>query len=599
MPAIANTETPSVTDLTLDALLSILLRAGVLDAAGKRDLEIKANAQTARLTKERGKRYDVWPAELIASLKLQTPAGEPLDEERIAQHIAEVAQLPLVKIDPLKLDADLIAQTLPQPFARKFAVLVLKRDPSKTDVTVADPYNRELLEGLKRSVGVVQLHVSPKSGILKAITEVYGFRKSVQAAARDASPEQDAAASLQNLEQLVRMRTRTDEIDASDRHIVNAVEYLMHYAFDQKASDIHIEPKREQTIIRFRIDGVLHEVSRIPRAIHPPFVARIKTLCRMDIAEKRRPQDGRIKLTRAGDEVEIRVSSLPVAFGEKLVLRIFDPESLVGSLLDLGFPPKEFELFSGWLGRPHGLILITGPTGSGKTTTLYTALKSLSDQTLNVTSVEDPIEMVFENFNQVAVQPKIDLDFATVLRTLLRQDPDVIMVGEIRDQATAEMAVQAALTGHLLLSTLHTNDAPSAVTRLLDLDVPPFLIGSTVVGIMAQRLLRKICANCNEEASLSEAQVVTLKLAPGHYPVRVGKGCTQCRGTGHKGRTGIFELLDMTHETRALITAETDVFALRKVAQQQGLSTLRESAIRALLAGHTSFDEVVATTAAD
>lgn len=587
----------SPTDLTLDALLQVLEAGGLLSPDHKRDIPGKVPSQLARISKEHGKKYDVSSAELIASFKILSPQGELVDEERIARRIAEVAKLPFVKIDPLKLDADLITQTLPAPFARKFVVLALSKSATHVAVVVADPYNRELLENLKRSVGAVQLHVAPKSEILKAITEVYGFRKSVAAAARDAAPEgSDAAATLSNLEQLVRMRSKPDEIDASDRHIVNAVEYLFHYAFDQKASDIHVEPKREQTIIRFRIDGLLHEVSRIPRAIHAPFVARIKMLCRMDIAEKRRPQDGRIKLTRASDEVEIRVSSLPVAFGEKMVMRIFDPESLVGDLSHLGFPEREDTLFKSWLARPHGLVLITGPTGSGKTTTLYTALKALSDQTLNITSVEDPIEMVFETFNQVAVQPKLDLDFAAVLRTLLRQDPDVIMVGEIRDRETAEMAIQAALTGHLLLSTLHTNDTASAITRLVDLGVQPFLLNSTLVGVMAQRLLRRVCDKCAEEVALTPEQLSALRLPQQQHLVRKGKGCAECRGTGHKGRTGIFELLDMTPQVRAMVGERTDIYALKSLAQSQGMTTLREAGIRALLSGATSFDEVVATT---
>jgi general secretion pathway protein E len=421
----------------------------------------------------------------------------------------------------------------------------------------------------------------------------------VQAAARDMAKAEtiaDASVSLSNLEQLVELRGRTDEIEANDRHIVNAVEYLLHYAFDQKASDIHIEPKRDYSQIRFRIDGVLHDVNRLPAAVHTPFVARIKTLCRMDIAEKRRPQDGRIKTARGGAEVEIRVSSLPVAFGEKLVLRIFDPESLVGNLADLGFTQTEFSLFNEWLNRPHGLVLITGPTGSGKTTTLYSALKLLADQAINLTSVEDPIEMVFEGFNQVAVQPKIELDFATALRTLLRQDPDVIMVGEIRDRATVDMTIQAALTGHLLMSTLHTNDAVSAVTRLIDLGAQPFLVASTLIGVMAQRLLRKVCQTCAVEIAVTDEQRQLLRLPEGHYTMKKGKGCATCRGTGHKGRTGIFELLRFTPEFRARVSEGGDALILARLAKEQGLVTLREAAVAKVLQGITSFEEATSAT---
>jgi general secretion pathway protein E len=338
-------------------------------------------------------------------------------------------------------------------------------------------------------------------------------------------------------------------------------------------------------------------VNRIPSSVHAPFVARIKTLCRMDIAEKRRPQDGRIKMHRGSDEVEIRVSSLPVAFGEKLVMRIFDPEQIVGSLSDLGFEPRERALFEEWIGRPHGLILITGPTGSGKSTTLYTAMRALTTKDLNITTVEDPIEMIYEGFNQVAVQPKIELDFASVLRTLLRQDPDVIMVGEVRDRETADMVLQAALTGHLLLSTLHTNDAASAITRMIDLGVQPFLVASTVLGVMAQRLLRRVCIKCAEPAVLGDSQCENLGLPAGEHVVKKGRGCALCRGTGHKGRTGIFEMLDLSAEVRQLIGPATDVFAVAEAARRQGMRTLRAAAIAKLLAGETSYEEVVSVTA--
>lgn len=603
---------PANTELTLENLLTTLVKHQVLTAEQRRDIEVKAAQQAARVLREKvgtGDRvkasgYEVAPAELIASFKLTGIDGQPVDEERLARLVSELAKLPYLRIDPLQLNADFVTQTISQPFARRFCVLPLVKVGTVLEAVVSDPYNRELIENLKRHTNLeLRLKVASKADILKAINELYGFRKSVQAAARDLAvtptSANDASVALGNLEQLVRMRTRADEIEANDKHIINAVEYLFHYAFDQKASDIHIEPKRDQTIIRFRIDGVLHEVNRIPQAVHAPFVARIKTMCRMDIAEKRRPQDGRIKTKRGEMEVEIRVSSLPVAFGEKLVMRIFDPEALVGDLTDLGFPPREFELFKDWIGRPHGMFLITGPTGSGKTTTLYTALNTLADQSSNITTVEDPIEMVIETFNQVAVQPKIELDFAGVLRTLLRQDPDVIMVGEIRDKETADMAIQAALTGHLLLSTLHTNDTASAVTRLIDLGAPPFLIGSTLIGVMAQRLVRKVCAKCGEDVSLTKQQQRALRLPDGEYTIREGKGCPTCRGTGHKGRTGVFEMLPMTPEVRALIGPQTDIYAVQKLARAQGMTTLREAAIQKLLSGQTSFAEVVSNTIDD
>ena len=389
------------------------------------------------------------------------------------------------------------------------------------------------------------------------------------------------------------------EIESSDQHIVNAVEYMLQHAYDTRASDIHIEPKREDCLIRFRIDGVLHDVQKIPKLVHRAVVSRIKTMSRLDIAERRRPQDGRAKTQRNNREIELRVSTLPVAFGEKLVLRVFDPDTFLMELPALGFYPDEMELFNAFIARPHGIILVTGPTGSGKTTTLYSALRQIAASEINVTTIEDPIEIVCEEFNQIAVQPKVGISFATALRHVLRQDPDVIMVGEIRDVETAQYAIQAALTGHLVFSTLHTNDAASSISRLIDLGVEPFLISSTLVGAMAQRLVRRTCEKCAGERHLTPEEIQTLRLSvPSGKSVSVieGTGCGDCRGTGYLGRTAIFEVLPIDDVIKHLIQEQADAARITREAVQIGMRTLRQSALQKLAEGKTSFEEVVRVT---
>ncbi|MEK7197755.1 MAG: GspE/PulE family protein [Nitrospirota bacterium] len=400
---------------------------------------------------------------------------------------------------------------------------------------------------------------------------------------------------LSNLEQYFKLRGH-GEIEATDQHIVNAVEFLLHYAFDQRASDIHVEPKREKTFVRLRIDGVLHYIHTIPKSIHPPLVSRIKMLSRMDIAEKRRPQDGRIKTNYKGKEIELRVSSIPVAFGEKIVIRIFDPEVLLQDLDQLGFYPREYQLYNAFIRRPNGIMLVTGPTGSGKTTTLYSSLKTLSSPEVNIVSIEEPIEMVIEEFNQIGIQPAIGVTFATILKNILRQDPDIIMVGEIRDKETAENAVQSALTGHLVLSTLHTNDAPSSVIRLLDLGIPSFLISSTVIGIVAQRLIRKICPHCKKERRLLDEEMEHLQIVKKPIKVNYGEGCIECRGTGYRGRTAIFEIMELSDKVRTVLSDEIELSALYDIAKADGMINLRQAAVRKMLEGITTYDEVVAMT---
>ena len=594
-------------EFTLEFVSSILEKRKLISAEQHKELSITGETQRAKLFKAQESFYSghrlhtvsesVSPAEVIASFNLEIPGnkdskGKVLTEDAITEAMATELKLPYLKIDPLKLDLDTVTSQIPRPFAQRHLVIPIEEKSGVVTLAVADPFNLEAVESLKRTSKLkFKLVLSSKSDILKIVREFYGFRSSVVAAQK----EMGANIDLGNLEQYVKLKGST-EIEATDQHVVNAVEYLLHYAYDQKASDIHIEPKREKTLVRLRIDGVLHNIHTIPKGVHPSIVSRIKMLSRMDIAEKRRPQDGRIKTEFKGGEVEMRISTLPTAFGEKIVIRIFDPEILFQDIKDLGFYERELGLFGSYIKRTYGIILVTGPTGSGKTTTLYSALRALATPEVNVVTIEDPIEMVMEEFNQIGVQPQIGMDFASSLRTILRQDPDIIMVGEIRDPETATNAVQAALTGHLVLSTLHTNDAPSSITRLVDLGVPPFLISSTVLGIMAQRLLRKICTQCKKERPLKAEEITNLALTEKEYTVYYGEGCTDCRGTGYKGRTGVFELMDVSDPIRTLLTKNTALEELRKAACDDGMATLRECAILKMLEGSTTYEEVVSNT---
>ncbi len=542
--------------------------------------------------------YEVTPAEVVARLGFKKKNGELLDEDDIMQVVADDADLPFEKPDPLELDMELIAKTMSRPFARRHSCVALRREEGKVVTALDNPYDQLLRHELRTLIpSDLKLVVSPKSDILQIITEVYGLRSSITAAEQEVTEGID----LGNLEQFIKLKD-VDQIDATDRPVINAVEYLLHYAFEQRASDIHLEPKRNHTMVRLRIDGVLHGIYKFPRAIHAALVSRIKMLARMDIAEKRRPQDGRIKTERNGREVELRVSTLPVAFGEKAVVRVFDPQDLLQSLDKVGFFKDELKTWRNFINRPHGMILVTGPTGSGKTTTLYSSLREVSGPEVNITTVEDPIEMVYPEFNQVLVQRRIDVTFATALRSILRQDPDVVMIGEIRDGETASMATQAALTGHQVFSTLHTNDTSSAVSRMLDMGVEPFLLSSTLVGVMAQRLLRTVCRKCKTRVELTPEQVdlLNINLPPRSgktLPVYYGKGCVSCRGTGYYGRTAIFELLEVDEVVQKLVADEAPAPDIRKAARANGMVSLRESAIKKMAQGKTTFEEVVGVVA--
>ncbi len=583
--------------LTPEQIGEVLLRRGLITAEQSEHVRKEARMIPRRLRSPIAIDQKAFAYEVVASFhfpSLTDPSVE-IGEAEIARAIAADTNLEYVRIDPLALDAELIESKVSRPFARRHRMIPLQVTNGKLRVACANPYDLEALDSFRRIVGRdVEIVVAAEPEILKALTEFFGLRYAVKRAERDLK----AGIDLGNLEQLVRMKNAT-EIESSDQHIVNAVEYMMQHAFDSRASDIHIEPKREFAVIRFRIDGVLHDIQTIPKVVHAAVVSRIKTMSRLDIAEKRRPQDGRVKTTRSGREVELRVSTLPVAFGEKAVLRIFDPDVLLQDLSGLGFYPEELLEFNEFISRPHGIILVTGPTGSGKTTTLYSALKTIATRERNVTTIEDPIEMVIEDFNQTAVHPKIGIDFAGALRHILRQDPDVIMVGEIRDPETAQYAVQAALTGHLVFSTLHTNDASTSISRLVDLGVERFLISSTLIGSMAQRLVRRICPGCAAERTLSLEEASSLRISvPSGKRIKVkeGTGCHECRGTGYRGRGGIFEILPIDDTIKTLIMEEKDAPEIKREAVRLGMRTLRQSALRKLAEGVTTFEEVVRVT---
>ncbi|HEU4851652.1 MAG TPA: ATPase, T2SS/T4P/T4SS family [Telluria sp.] len=543
------------------------------------------------------------PLTAIAQCKLSSAIAPHrlLTLDVLTEWFAAKMSLPFVRIDPLRIDFTKVADVMSASYAARFNILPLELSGSTLTVATADPFSTEWVAEIEKVARrKVDIAIANPLDIAQYISQFFSLAKSIKSANK--SSGQDLALR-NNFEQLVELGKSNKQLDANDQHVVNIVDWLWQYAFEQRASDIHLEPKREIAVIRFRIDGVLHQVYQVPAVVMIAMTARIKLLGRMDVIEKRRPQDGRIKTrTNGGQEVELRLSTMPTAFGEKLVMRIFDPEVVVKTLPELGFPPDDAARWDALTKRPHGIILVTGPTGSGKTTTLYTTLKALATSEVNVCTVEDPIEMVEASFNQMQVQQGIDLSFADGVKALMRQDPDIIMVGEIRDLATAEMAIQAALTGHLVLSTLHTNDAPSAVMRLLELGVPYYLLEATLIGIMAQRLVRTLCVHCKSpDGTVSDEVWAGIggswnipKPATVYRPI----GCPECRQTGFRGRTGIYELAALSEDLIKLIGEETDIQALRQQAVADGMKPLRIAGAMKVVEGVTTCDEVLKVTAA-
>ena len=541
------------------------------------------------------------PLSIIADQKWKNaqPPHKPLALEPLTEWLARRVDMEYRHIDPLKINFTAVTDVMSIAYATRFRILPIGITSKEVVIAVCEPYVREWEKELQRIIKLeIRRVIANPVDIERFQAEFYNLAKSVKSATKGAS----GGSGLSNFEQLVELGANKT-YDANDAHIVKVVDWLWSYAFEQRASDIHVEPRREFGIVRFRIDGTLHQVYQVPASVMAAMTSRIKILARMDVVEKRRPQDGRIKTrTLDGEEVELRISSLPTAFGEKLVMRIFDPEVLMRDFKELGFSEEDSQRWKDMTERPNGIVLVTGPTGSGKTTTLYSTLKQLATSEVNVCTVEDPIEMVEGSFNQMQVTPAIDLGFAEGLRALMRQDPDIIMVGEIRDLETAEMAVQASLTGHLVLSTLHTNDAPSAVTRMLELGIKPYLLNATLNGIMAQRLVRILCPHCKQKVELHRAEDVhawEALVAPwkATRPAAVYKpvGCLECRMTGFIGRVGIYEVLLYTSAIKEIVGVNGDLAKIREQAYREGMKALRISGAMKVAAGYTTIEEVMKT----
>ncbi|MBC7445708.1 MAG: Flp pilus assembly complex ATPase component TadA [Polaromonas sp.] len=538
------------------------------------------------------------PLVRLASIGMTRLAdGKPLDLETLSQWLAACAGLTYLRIDPLKVDVGKVADAMSAVYAERHKVLPVQLTAHQLVIATSDPFVTDWLPEVERqSKRSVRLVVANPLDIAKFTAEFFALAKSVKAALKSSGGSGSAS-----FEQLVELNKTSRQLDANDQGVVQVVDWLWQYAFDQRASDIHLEPRREQGVIRFRIDGILHPVYQLPMAVHNAMTARIKLLGRMDVVEKRRPQDGRIKTRNPrGDEVEMRLSTLPTAFGEKMVMRIFDPDTTVKNLDALGFSAHDAERWEQLVKRPYGIVLVTGPTGSGKTTTLYSTLKRLATEEVNINTIEDPIEMIEPAFNQTQVQPMLNFGFPEGLRSLMRQDPDIIMVGEIRDLPTADMAVQAALTGHLVFSTLHTNDAPSAVSRLMELGVPNYLINATLLGVLAQRLVRTLCAQCRQPDGEARRETLAELARPwqvtGSYRPFKAVGCVDCRMTGFRGRLGLYELLTVTEAFKEKLSKEPNIDALRRQAISEGMRPLRLAGALKVAEGLTTIEEILAAT---
>jgi len=585
-PAPLTPAKPGGQKLTLEGVLADLVADKLVS---KEDADRLANER-------RYNRSDQHPLVVLSEQKLKDPRNpkKTLHLEMLTEWLAAKAGLPYLHLDPFKIDFAAVTKLMSTAYAQRYHILPVGVSTREATIATCEPFVRDWEDNLKQilRLDIKRVIVNPLD-IQNYIVEFFNLAKSIKGAG---AKDKGAFSEITNFEQLVQLG-RSGKLDANDSHIIHICDWLFTYAFEQRASDIHLEPRRDAGNVRFRIDGVLHQVYQIPTAVLAAMTSRIKILGRMDVVEKRRPQDGRLKtVTPDGGEVELRLSTMPTAFGEKLVMRIFNPDVLVRDFGELGLGDEDLKKWHTMIAKPHGIILVTGPTGSGKTTTLYSTMKFLATPEVNVCTIEDPIEMVEPQFNQMQVQHNIGVDFASGIRTLMRQDPDIIMVGEIRDLETAEMAIQAALTGHLVLSTLHTNDAPAAITRLLDLGVPSYLLNSTVLGVVAQRLVRVLCPACKEQHVLDDSaweMMVSPWKAQKPETAFIAKGCLDCRMTGYAGRIGIYEMMVLTNEIRTAITETTDMDKLRDLAYREGVKPLRISGAMKIAAGITTVDEVM------
>jgi general secretion pathway protein E len=597
--------------LNSDALLNVLLQQKVLSPKQRQFVTLEKGKMRQKLLRQASSDGEVdkdYPdmVDIIVgfNFKLLSGDGRLVDEELIMRTVAKERNLPFKKLDPLELDMDVATKTIPRNFAIRQLLLPFKIENGVVETAIYHPDCQATLADIEQANQIkIKPYIATKSDIKRIISEFFGFQRSISAAEDQFGviPGGSTSIDIGNLERYVQISS-SKGITSSDQHIKTAVNHIFHYALEQRASDIHIEPKRNVSMVRFRIDGSLHTIYNLPKAVHSAIVARIKFLARLDIAEKRRPQDGRIKIgEKSGKDVEIRVSTIPVSFGEKAVLRILDSELMFQQIDALGFSKRDMEVYNSFIASPHGIILVTGPTGSGKSTTLYSTLKEIATPEKNIVTVEDPVEMVHEEFNQIAVQPLIDVTFTTILRSILRQDPDIIMIGEIRDRETAAHAVQAAMTGHLVFSTLHTNDAVSSIARLRDLGLQPFMIASTLLGCMAQRLVKTICPNCVENFEMKGEDLFKMGFPvaeSGSFTLRRGKGCLDCRGTGYKGRCGVFEIFPMSSKVKKMVADEAHTLEIRQVAIREGMTTLREDAWDKVRRGITTYEEALRVTSA-
>src|SRR4051812_36522585 len=577
--------------LQLKEMLDWMVEDGLVDADAVAKLAAEAKLASP------GRRHPI-TALAEARLRSKKPPNPVLNADAITEWLAGRLKLDFCHIDPLKIDLKSVTQVMSADYAQRRGILPVEVNGKDVTIATSEPFmtawESELSQMLRLNMKRV---LANPTDIERYQGEFFNLAKSMKRA--EASGVQTSG--LTNFEQLVELGKAGRQLDANDHHIVHLVDWLWQYAFDQRASDIHLEPRRDVGILRFRIDGVMHQVYQVPFAVMVAMTSRIKILGRMDVVEKRRPQDGRIKTRMpGGEEIELRLSTLPTAHGEKLVMRIFDPEVLTRDWTDLGFSEEEHAIWQGLIKQPGGIVLVTGPTGSGKTTTLYTTLKQLATPEVNVSTIEDPIEMIDPRVNQMQVQTEIDLTFAAGVRALMRQDPDIIMIGEIRDHETVDMAIQAALTGHLVLSTLHTNDAPSSITRMLDLGAPAYLINSALLGVMAQRLVRTLCPHCKEKVAFNREEEHRLwhsvcapfKAPPPDHVYRP-VGCLECRNTGYLGRVGLYEIMQVNREIKRLINEQTDVNAVTAAAYKAGMRPLRVSGATKVAQGITTFEEVL------
>jgi type IV pilus assembly protein PilB len=551
--------------------------------------------------KKRGGRV----GELLVELRLIT-------ENDLAVFLARQLGLPFVDLDKHLVDREAV-KLIPIELARRLSAIPLLKDEASLEVAMADPLDIFGLDDIRRAAGVeIRQAVAARSGVQRAIDRYYSMAPVIEAATMDFSGSAIGSTVEFGEEAAI------PDVVSEDSPVVKLVNMVIAQAILDRASDIHISPEANEIKIRYRIDGVLREVRTVPREMHAPIVSRIKILANMDIAEKRVPQDGRFQvqvshtdsgpvvtsvfrerqvLRITGDAaVDIRVSTLPVIQGETVVMRLLSREHLITNLDGLGFNIEMLDRYRKMILRPYGMVLVTGPTGSGKTTTLYASLQSLDRKSHHVVTIEDPVEYQVNDVNQLQVNAKAGVTFANGLRSILRQDPDIIMVGEIRDRETAEIAVHAALTGHLVFSTLHTNNAAGAVTRLIDMGIEPFLISSSVVGIIGQRLVRKICDHCRKAYHAPGDLLRSLGMPPGLVTFYRGEGCKACNNTGYQSRIGLYEFMEISEAIRGLITAKASTSALQSSAGQAGFKTIRQEGLRKAVAGTTTVEEVLRVT---